>query len=110
MPLQIRPARDPRAIALVGELDAATAPDLDAWADTRMAAAGETLVLDLAALGYLDSAGIRSLLRLEHGLRARAAKLELRDLAPGLQRTLLHSGLGAHFTCHPSVRRAVESA
>lgn len=109
MPLQIRPARDPRAIALVGELDAATAPDLDAWADTRVAA-GETLVLDLRALEYLDSAGIRSLLRLEHGLRARAAKLELRDMTPGLQRTLLHSGLGAHFTCHQSGRRAVESA
>ena len=110
MPLVIHPATDDGAIALVGELDAATASDLADRTEALVAGAGEALVLDVADLDYLDSAGIRALLRLENRLKARAARLVLRDVAPKVHRMLRYSGLGEHFACASGARPLAEGA
>ncbi|WP_306210602.1 STAS domain-containing protein [Actinoplanes sp. RD1] len=52
---------DAVVITLVGDLDATGAPALQADVDTALAAGAKRLVLDLRALGYLSSAGLRQL-------------------------------------------------
>jgi anti-anti-sigma factor len=53
--------RDGRAIVLVrGELDLATAPDLEEVVSERMDA-GQEVVLDLRELEFMDSSGLRVL-------------------------------------------------
>lgn len=110
MPLQIRPATDDAPIALVGELDAATAPDLEREAAALVASAGASLVLDVGDLAYLDSAGIRALLRLENGLRSRSARLVLRGASSRVHRMLRYSGLADHFAVDGQGRPIAESA
>ncbi len=97
MPLLIRHSAVDGAIVLAGELDAATVQDLDAHSAFLVSNAGDALVLDVSAIVYLDSAGIGALLRLDNGLRARAARLVLRDAPPRLRRMLNYSGMGAYF-------------
>lgn len=50
-----------RVVQIAGEIDLATAPQLDA-AVNRGGAPGIPLVLDLAAVRFLDASGLRSLL------------------------------------------------
>jgi anti-sigma B factor antagonist len=53
--------RDGRAVVVVrGELDLATAPELQAELSERLDA-GQDVVLDLRELGFLDSTGLRVL-------------------------------------------------
>jgi anti-anti-sigma factor len=53
--------RDGRAVVVIrGELDIATAPDLEAALTERLAA-GQDVVVDLRELAFLDSTGLRVL-------------------------------------------------
>jgi len=63
-------------VRLIGELDAATADDVDAVAIAGTA--GGVVRLELTGLSFVDSAGLRSLL----ALRQRATEAGLRLIAP----------------------------
>jgi anti-anti-sigma factor len=53
--------RDGRAVVVIrGELDLATAPDLDA-ALTELLDDGKDVVVDLRELGFMDSTGLRAI-------------------------------------------------
>lgn len=66
-------------LRVAGELDIATAPELQSVVD-RVARAGRTLVLDLSHLEFIDSIGVSLIYRLH--VRAREDGLGLR-LVPG---------------------------
>jgi anti-sigma B factor antagonist/stage II sporulation protein AA (anti-sigma F factor antagonist) len=64
--LQVLPTSEPRTVRLVGELDASNAEEL---LDTlRALDGGGDLVLNLTELTFIDSMGLRSLLRIATGL------------------------------------------
>ncbi len=48
--------------ALTGRLDTLTAPEFDRWFFAQMQAGERRIILDLAKLEYISSAGLRSLL------------------------------------------------
>ena len=76
-PLELRTENDgkaPRVIAS-GELDLATAEELDAELKRAEASAPETLVLDLRELQFMDSTGLRIVLAADARARERGAKL-----------------------------------
>jgi anti-anti-sigma factor len=54
---------DRRTLLLTGELDMATAPELEQRAQRACAEHGGELVLDLRQLDFVDSAGLNALLR-----------------------------------------------
>ena len=56
------PADGAQRIALSGELDIATVDQLSARIDRLSAAAGERLVIDLSAVSFMDSSGLRVLI------------------------------------------------
>jgi anti-anti-sigma factor len=65
--LQVLPTSEPRTVRLIGELDASNAEEL---LDTllRQIDGGGDLRLNLAELTFIDSMGLRSLLRIATGL------------------------------------------
>jgi anti-sigma B factor antagonist len=67
-------------IRLSGELDLATVPQLRQVVDAH-ARHGQTMVIDLRAVEFIDSMGLASLVRARHRALARGARLEL--VAPG---------------------------
>ncbi|MCU1370311.1 MAG: anti-anti-sigma factor [Ilumatobacteraceae bacterium] len=81
-------------LALTGELDPATAPELDAHLRELIADAGvRSVVLDLAGITFLDSSGLRSLVAANDALRARSASLVLRAPSSNIRRVLEVTGL-----------------
>jgi anti-anti-sigma factor len=70
--------RDGRAVVIVsGELDLATAPELDAVVTERLDA-GQDVVVDLRELAFMDSTGLRVLI-------AAHARVERADAGPSFR-------------------------
>lgn len=60
---------DPSGVTLLrlqGELDLASAPELSAAVQQAFARAPQPVVLDMAAVGFIDSTGVRTLLEAQH--------------------------------------------
>ena len=64
-----------KTLRLGGRLDNDTAPDLDRELDAVLETPLKVLVFDLAGLEYTTSAGLRSFLRAQKNMKARAAKV-----------------------------------
>jgi anti-sigma B factor antagonist len=82
--LSCRPLEEPRAFALEGELDMASAGDV--LAALQDAPADGDLVLDLSGLSFMDSSGLRMVLQLANG-RADGVVV-LRNPTPAVNRIL----------------------
>ncbi|MDR3230403.1 MAG: STAS domain-containing protein [Synergistaceae bacterium] len=81
--MQIEKRRDDGALTVVlsGRLNTTTAPELEA--DLADLDGVRELVLDLAALEYISSAGLRTLLLLHRKMSAQGG-MKLRHVAPGI--------------------------
>lgn len=77
-PLEVRRVDDPLGAVLVlrGELDLATVPLLQEHLDRAMRS-GAAVLIDLAGLRFIDSSGLRVLLRADRQLRACNGQLAL---------------------------------
>ena len=89
-------------ISLAGELDPATAPELDARL-TALAAdpAVTSVVIDLSQISFLDSSGLRVLVAGNEALRGRSADLILRGPTANVRRILEVTGLTDLVTVEP---------
>lgn len=82
-------------IALVGELDPATAPQLDDAIEQVLTEENvERLVLDLSGLTFLDSSGLRVFVTAREAVTSRGGELSLRRPSANTQRLLDITGLG----------------
>jgi anti-anti-sigma factor len=93
VPLEVGRLETPRTLRLAGELDL---NDADALAG-RLAVEGEgpgDLTLDVSQLTFIDSTGLRALLRAADSLAGRG-NLVLRSPSPAVRRVLELMGLGA---------------
>jgi anti-anti-sigma factor len=81
-------------VSLAGELDPATAPDLQArLLELAADPAVNRVVIDLAQISFLDSAGLRVLVSANEALRSRSAELVLRGPSANVRRVLEVTGL-----------------
>jgi anti-sigma B factor antagonist len=80
-----------------GELDAYSAPTLDASVEELIAGGSRRLVIDLEGVGFIDSSGLRSLIRARKQLGDEASALQLRRPQPSTVRLLEITGLTEHF-------------
>jgi len=83
---------------LKGRMDAVTAPEFDSWFSVRMQAGEHRLVLDMAELDYISSAGLRSLLAAAKQIKAAAGAVVLCGLAGTVAEVFKMSGFTAIFT------------
>jgi anti-sigma B factor antagonist len=83
-------------LRLAGDLDIAGVPRLREVIDSH-ARAGQTMVVDLRGLGFVDSMGLAALVRAQHRALARGAQLELVAGPPAVQRAFAIAGLDRVF-------------
>ena len=93
---EVAETRDPeqrRTLRPTGELDIATAPRLEQALAERVVP-GERLVLDLGDLQFIDSTGLRVIVRAVETARVRGCELRLRHGPPAVRRVFELSGVG----------------
>ena len=86
-------------IALNGRLDSATVMQVDE-ALTRALDAAPAIVLDLAELGYVKSAGLRVLLKTAKQAKSRQVRLALAAMQPTVQNVFEVSGFSTIFSIY----------
>ena len=84
---------DVHVIAVVGELDLATAADLEAELLNVEAGDATAIVLDLSGLSFMDSTGARLVLQADARSRADSNRLTLRRGSRAVQRVFEISGI-----------------
>ena len=80
-------------IYLAGELDLASAPDLQACLDEVLASGTEPIIVDVDELSFCDSTGISALVRGVNRARRGGRQLTLRKPRPGIRRVLEITGV-----------------
>ncbi|MFG2592750.1 STAS domain-containing protein [Streptomyces sp. NPDC048438] len=107
-PLKIntREATTGPVLQIVGDLDHETAPELRRAVDGLTLAAGQLLVLDLAALEFCDSSGISVLLTARNLVGAQGGDIALASVPANTARILGIVGLDRVFAIHPDVSTA----
>jgi anti-anti-sigma factor len=85
-------------VQLRGELDLATAPDLDRLLDQLRRDGHRQVTLDLSGLEFLSAAGLSVLLRADHALRAAGGQLVLTRPTRLARRVLAITGLDTTLT------------
>ena len=74
-------------IELAGELDVATAPELQSRVDEVIVAGGDVWI-DCTDLTFADSSGLDTLTRLAKALRAQERRLVLTNVRPMVRRAM----------------------
>jgi anti-anti-sigma factor len=97
---------DAAVIALDGELDLASAPELADVAAEKIAEGRTHLIVDLSGLTFCDSAGLRVFVRYRSELDGKGGRLVLAAPQPIVRRVLEVSGLVELFGCYPTVDEA----
>jgi anti-sigma B factor antagonist len=83
---EVVPERERARVRPVGALDLATAPALDKQLAELRAAGFRALVLDLRALTFMDSTGLRTVLSWDKAARSDGFTLAIVPGAPQIQR------------------------
>lgn len=82
-------------LAVSGEVDLTSAPALEDEITGLVEASVNELILDLSGVGFMDSTGLRVLLKASKMLEA--GKLTIRGPSDPVRRLLEVSGLNTHF-------------
>jgi anti-anti-sigma factor len=84
-------------LSLSGELDTSAARTVDRAVDEVVAAGATSVVIDLSDITFIDSSGLRSLIRARQQLGDTADSVRLRNPQPGAMRLLEITGLQNQF-------------
>jgi len=91
--LEVRPDRARAVLVISGELDLATAPAVGEALDELWQLGWSEVVLDLAAVSFVDSTGLGTLLALFDAAESDGRRLAVGRTCPSLERLLTVSGL-----------------
>ena len=94
-------------VALSGELDLATAPELDTYLDGVLTDSGPRIVLDLSGLSFMDSTGIRILIRHHRQTEENGGRLGIAAPQPIVAKALKITGLDQELHMYERVEDAV---
>lgn len=84
-------------VTIVGELDAATSPELAAVIDPLVATDAPSVVVNLADVTFMDSSGLRTLVRAANEAKATGGSLVLARASGAVVRLLEVTGLVEHL-------------
>ena len=92
MDISIEKLNDRAVVATSGRLDAAGAPALEAQCKTLIQEGAKRLLLDMAQVEYISSAGLRSLLVLAKAMKASGGTMVLCNLTAAVREVMEISG------------------
>lgn len=95
-------------IRLLGELDLASAPALNAEIQQTVAASPSTIVIDLSGLEFMDSTGLRSLLMARESCDLNGRRFAVVPGGRQVTRLLEISRVGDHLSLISSVSELAE--
>jgi anti-sigma B factor antagonist len=95
--IEARLAPDRVVIALQGELDLASAPQLASAIERAESQARETLVLDLGELDFIDSAGLRVILAAHERAQDTGREFAVTPGTPQVRRLFTVAGVSGHL-------------
>jgi anti-sigma B factor antagonist len=88
-------------LAMAGELDLAAAPALAAALDAVARSGVNVVVVNMAAVTFIDSTGLHALLDAKQALATTGGRLHLTEPSPAATRLFQLAGLGDHFAVDP---------
>lgn len=83
-------------VGVVGELDLITGAELIAVIETLAGDAGDDVLLDLSAVPFIDSEGLRALLLATERVSSRSRRLVLGKASAAVERLLQLAGIDEH--------------
>jgi len=92
-----RPERDRVVVAVEGELDLATVGIVEREVDELYGSGWKRVVLDLRDVAFIDSTGLRLLIRLDGRARGGGRGFAIVEGDGSVRRLLALTGLGARF-------------
>ena len=92
MELSVEKQNQTAIVAASGRLDAAGAPELETRCKALILEGSNRLLLDLAKVEYVSSAGLRSLLVLAKAVKSAGGALALCSLVPAVRDVMTISG------------------
>ena len=107
---EVQPHRDELWFVAEGELDLETSAQVREQLAEQMDSGFHTLVLDLRAVTFVDSTGLRTVIEAQKAARARGVGFALVPGPPPVQRLFELTGTRGLFPEPPSMRRTSGSA
>lgn len=109
MEITKRKEKDVAIVAVSGRIDAITAPDFEKNLDELITAGERAILIDLTALGYISSAGLRSILSSAKKLKALSGEILFTGLQGPVEEVFQISGFKSIFKIFPSEAEALGS-
>lgn len=94
-------------LRLIGELDVASAPSVRERLIELMRAGNKLLVVDCAALSFIDSSGLALLTYAQLRMAEAGGQVRLAAISRRVRRVLELSGLTEVLACYPDVEEAL---
>lgn len=95
--------------SVIGRVDAMNAMDFEKKVKDLIAQGAKTIVMDMTALEYINSAGIRSILLLAKSIRSSKGKMCFAGMQPSVEEVFDISGFKSLFTIFPSTEVALKA-
>jgi anti-sigma B factor antagonist len=98
------PSTEPHAFRITGhgEIDMSSAPQLDAVFDDLVEHGARVVIFDARGIEFLDSCGLRSIIRGGNKLSAAGGQLLIDGMSGSVQRVLEISGLLETYRAEPT--------
>jgi anti-sigma B factor antagonist len=96
-------------VAVAGEIDLFTAPELKAMLSEAVEAGRTRIVVDLTETSFLDSTALGVLIGAVKRLRSRDGVLTIVNTDPNIAKTFEITGLDQIFTIRPTRDEAIEA-
>lgn len=109
MLINSRSIEDMTIVAPEGRCDRRTAPELAEWLEAATRSGADRIILDLAAITFMDSTGLATLIRFMKQCRSADGDLVLANLQQPVRLIFELTRLDSAFTICPTVDSAVDS-
>ena len=109
--MEVKTRRESGALVaeVEGRIDGATAREFEEVMNAAIGDGDNVVVVDLASLSYISSAGLRAILLTAKGLWKRKAKFSVCALGDSTREVFEIAGFDKIIKIHPSVAEALEA-
>ncbi len=109
MDISVKDADEAVVLVVAGSMDADNAHELDKAIEARIEAGSPDIVLDLAGLEYISSAGLRVIMKSAKKLEVRRGSIVIVGLKGVVEEVFKVSGFYSLFRTYPSVDEALSA-